>query len=147
MKKFFKISLSLLLILLTVFSFTACEKKTAEPDSEEIAYKDHRIYDFETGLIGKKLEYKRVMQKDISSVLGAKEGWGFEFEDNYVVELYVFDENSEEYQSSLSSNYISVFGDPVPVKFNGTICIYMNDWQNKNADAIYEIFKNLKKAG
>ena len=144
MRKFFKISLSFLLIFLTVFSFTACEKKTAKPDSEEIPYEDHRFYDFETGLIGKKLAYKKIMQKDASAVLGAKEGWGFEFEDNFIVELYVFDEESEEYQASLKSSYVSILGNPVPVKFNGTICLYMNDWQNENTDAISEIFKNLK---
>ena len=144
MKNFIKISLSFLIILVTVFSFTACEKKDSAPKSDEIPFEDHRIYDFETGLIGKKIEYKKIMKRDVSGVVGAKEGWGFEFDDNFVVELYVMDEKSEAYQSSLNANMLSVYGNPVPVKFNGTICIYMNDWQNKNTDAIYEIFKTLK---
>ena len=138
MKKFLKISLCFVLLIISVLSFSACKK---EPQT---AYTDHRFLDFEKALIENDIEYKMVMKKDVSFVLGAKEGWGYEIENNYIVELYTFDEKDESYQSFLKENFIDVAGNPTPVKFNGSICIYMSNWQNKKADKIFEIFKNLK---
>lgn len=145
MKKFLRILLCFMILTSMVVSFSACEKKIEEdPKVEGPSYDDPRFYEFETGLIGKKLRYKKIEQIDVSGVLGAKEGWRYRFDNNFTVEIYVFNEESDDYKASREIDLISSYGDPIAVKFNGSMCIYMNDWQNEITDAVYEVFKNVK---
>ena len=108
-------------------------------------YQDARFEKFETALIGKKLPYTKIIKKDHTEV-GAKEGYGYKFGNSLVVELYVYDESSEIYSSSVKVNHIPMLtlGNKIPVRFNGTICLYMNNYQHEYSDEILEIFKNLK---
>lgn len=148
MKKYLRPIICLILLAVLVISFCACGENTVDTDTDTESnispYGDTRFYDFETGLIGKKLPYKEVHQLDVSSTPGCKEGWKYRFDNTFIVELYTFDKDSDSYKSFAETNYITSLGNPIPVKFNGTICIYISNWQDERVDAVYDVFKNLK---
>ena len=141
MKRFFKFIFCFMIIAASLFAFCSCGEEPAETKKETlIKYNDYRFTEFENGLIGKKMQFKKILQKD-HTLVGAKEGYGYEFDDGFVVELYVFDENSEVYMEGVKTNSIPYIS---PVKFQGTMCIYVNDYQNEKVDTIFEIFRNIK---
>ena len=142
------VSVLVAVIALVVFLAVSNSGKDAgelNVSGSSVAYTDPRFEQFETALIGKKLQYKRIIKKD-HTIVGAKEAYGYEFDKNFIVELYVYDENSEIYKTAAQSNTIPLLdmGGIIPVKFNGTICIYMNNYQHEYADEVNDIFRNIK---
>ena len=145
MKKFIKISLCFLIVIASVLSFSACDKKPAEPQLKGTAYEDARFQKFEKALIEKGIVYKEVIKRD-HAMVGAKEAYAYTFDKNFVVEIYAYEEDSEVFKEAAEVNMIPLLemGGTIPVKFNGTMCIYFSDWQNEKTDAIFDIFKNIK---
>lgn len=98
---------------------------------------------FEKALSDKGISFEIVDKA--ASLVGAKEGYGYVFDDETSVEIYLFDKNSDAYKAAVKSNKITVegFGFTMDVVFNGDICIYYSeDFANKAA--IQAIFAAIK---
>lgn len=102
-----------------------------------------KFQQFEKGLSDRQIEFE-VIQK-MGSMVGAKEGYGYKFNDETSVELYLFDKNSDAYKEAIKTNklYVESFGIAMNVIFNDDICIYFNGDVANKAD-IETIFESLK---
>ena len=112
-------------------------------DDEETMQLD-KFKQFEKGLSDKQIEFE-IVQK-IGSMVGAKEGYGYIFNDETSVELYLFDKDSEAYKEAIKNNkiYVESFGIALNVVFNDDICIYYNVEDANNKSDIEGIFEGLK---
>ena len=161
MKNKLKPILSLLLVVVIALSLVACGSNNATNTSDtdntstntsttdipstnnsETVQLD-KFQQFEKGLSDRQIEFE-VIQK-MGSMVGAKEGYGYKFNDETSVELYLFDKNSDAYKEAIKTNklYVESFGIAMNVIFNDDICIYFNGDVANKAD-IETIFESLK---
>ena len=161
MKNKLKTLLALLLVAVMTLSFVACGNSittdTTDTDNSstnnsttdasstnnnETVQLD-KFQQFENGLTDKQIEFE-IVQK-MGSMVGAKEGYGYKFNDETSVELYLFDKTSEAYKDAIKNNkiYVESFGIAMDVVFNDDICIYYNGEVANKAD-IEAIFESLK---
>ena len=161
MKNKLKPILSLLLVVAIALSLVACGSNNATNTSDtdntstntpttdipstnnsETVQLD-KFQQFEKGLSDRQIEFE-VIQK-MGSMVGAKEGYGYKFNDETSVELYLFDKNSDAYKEAIKTNklYVESFGIAMNVIFNDDICIYFNGDVANKAD-IETIFESLK---
>ena len=161
MKNKLKTLLALLLVVVMALSFVACENSnttdTTDTDNSstnnsttdasstnnnETVQLD-KFQQFENGLTDKQIEFE-IVQK-MGSMVGAKEGYGYKFNDETSVELYLFDKASDTYKEAIKNNkiYVESFGIAMDVVFNDDICIYYNGEVANKAD-IEAIFESLK---
>ena len=161
MKNKLKTLLALLLVAVMALSFVACGNSnttdTTDTDnsstnnsttdasstnSNEPVQLD-KFQQFENGLTDKQIGFE-IVQK-MGSMVGAKEGYGYKFNDETSVELYLFDKTSEAYKDAIKNNkiYVESFGIAMDVVFNDDICIYYNGEVANKAD-IEAIFESLK---
>ena len=161
MKNKLKTLLALLLVVVMALSFVACGNSnttdTTDTDnsstnnsttdasstnSNEPVQLD-KFQQFENGLTDKQIGFE-IVQK-MGSMVGAKEGYGYKFNDETSVELYLFDKASDTYKEAIKNNkiYVESFGIAMDVVFNDDICIYYNGEVANKAD-IEAIFESLK---
>lgn len=161
MKTTLKTLLALLLVAVMALSFVACGNNNAtntsdtdnpstntsatdtpSTDNSETVQLD-KFQQFEKGLSDRQIEFE-VVQK-MGSMVGAKEGYGYKFNDETSVELYLFDKNSDAYKEAINTNklFVESFGIAMNVIFNDDICIYFNGDVANKAD-IETIFESLK---
>ena len=161
MKNKLKTLLALLLVAVMALSFVACGNSnttdTTDTDnsstnnsttdasstnSNETVQLD-KFQQFENGLTDKQIGFE-IVQK-MGSMVGAKEGYGYKFNDETSVELYLFDKTSDAYKDAIKNNkiYVESFGIAMDVVFNDDICIYYNGEVANKAD-IEAIFESLK---
>ncbi len=102
-----------------------------------------KFQQFEKGLSDKQIEFE-IIQK-MGSMVGAKEGYGYRFNDGTSVELYLFDKESDDYGEAIKTNkiYVESFGIAMNVVFNDDICIYYNG-EVANKSDIEAVFAGLK---
>ena len=161
MKNKLKTLLALLLVAVMALSFVACgnSNTTDTTDTDNSSTNNSttdasstnnnetvqldKFQQFENGLTDKQIEFE-IVQK-MGSMVGAKEGYGYKFNDETSVELYLFDKTSEAYKDAIKNNkiYVESFGIAMDVVFNDDICIYYNGEVANKAD-IEAIFESLK---
>ena len=161
MKITLKTLLALLLVAVMALSFVSCGNNNATNTSDtdnpstntsttdtpstnnSETVKLDKFQQFEKSLSDRQIEFE-VVQK-IGSMVGAKEGYGYKFNDETSVELYLFDKNSDAYKEAIKTNklYVESFGIAMNVIFNDDICIYFNGDVANKAD-IETIFESLK---
>ena len=161
MKNKLKTLLALLLVAVMALSFVACgnSNTTDTTDTDNSSTNNSttdasstnnnetvqldKIQQFENGLTDKQIEFE-IVQK-MGSMVGAKEGYGYKFNDETSVELYLFDKASDAYKEAIKNNkiYVESFGIAMDVVFNDDICIYYNGEVTNKAD-IAAIFESLK---
>lgn len=152
MKNKLKTLLALLLVAVITLFVVACgNSNTSDTTDSTIdasstnneAVQLDKFQQFEKGLSDKQIEFE-VVQK-MGSMVGAKEGYGYKFNDETSVELYLFDKGSDAYKEATKSNklYVESFGIAMRVVFNDDICIYYNGEVSNKAD-IEAIFESLK---
>lgn len=161
MKITLKTLLALLLVAVMALSFVSCGNNNATNTSDtdnpstntsttdtpstnnSETVKLDKFQQFEKSLSDRQIEFE-VVQK-MGSMVGAKEGYGYKFNDETSVELYLFDKNSDAYKEAIKTNklYVESFGIAMNVIFNDDICIYFNGDVANKAD-IETIFESLK---
>lgn len=161
MKNKLKTLSALLLVVAMTLSFVACgnSKNTDTTDTDNAltnnstanslsandneAVKLDKFQQFENGLTDKQIEFE-IVQKE-ASMVGAKEGYGYIFNDEASVELYLFDQSSDAYKEAVKNNkiYLESFDIEIGVVFNDDVCIFYNGESANKAD-IEEIFESLK---
>ena len=162
MKNKLKTLVVLLLVAVMALSFVACGNNnttdktdtdnsatnnsttdTSSNDNDDETKQLDKFQQFENGLTDKQIEFE-IVQK-MGSMVGAKEGYGYQFNDETSVELYLFDKASDAYKGAIKNNkiYVESFGIAMDVVFNDDICIYYNGEVANKAD-IEAIFESLK---
>lgn len=103
----------------------------------------NKFEQFEKGLEDKSIKFET--NEKSAEMVGAKQGYGYIFEDGTAVELYLFDTSSDSYAQAVNSGKlaVAVFGITLDVTFNDDICIYFND-ENALEAEIMQIFNNIK---
>lgn len=98
---------------------------------------------FEKGLEANKINYQKVDK--LAILVGAKEGYGYNLDDENAVELYLFDKDSDAYKEAFKNNKITLQGMnmAIEVTFNDDIAIFYNGNSAEQA-TIEKIFADLK---
>ncbi len=162
MKNKLKTLLALLLVAVMALSVVACGNNnntdttdtdnsstnnsttdTSSTNNNDESVQLDKFQQFENGLTDKQIGFE-IVQK-MGSMVGAKEGYGYKFNDETSVELYLFDKTSDAYKEAIKNNkiYVESFGIAMDVVFNDDICIYYNGEVANKAD-IEVIFESLK---
>jgi len=95
---------------------------------------------FEKGLNSANIHYQSTEMG--ADLIGAEEGRKYKF-DEEKVELYRFDEDSDEFQDVIQHKAVTLEGfGSFPVEVNGNMVLMIEDTKNK--DIILEIFYGLK---
>lgn len=146
MKKVLKSVLSFLLATVMVISFVGCGNNgdTGVSSASDIeAVKLDKFQQFEKELLDKGIEFEIV--EKMGAMIGAKEGYGYKFNDESSVELYLFDKGSDAYKEAIKTSKVSIesLGMTMRVDFNDDICIYYNGEVTNRSD-IETIFNSLK---
>ena len=155
MKKIF----ALLLAVVFSLSFVACgngnDKKTSKSDKQTQTNENvfdngmgeinnlNKFEQFEKGLSDKGIEFK--VNEKAAEMVGAKEGYGYKFDDGTAVELYLFDATTSAYIKAKTNRELTVegFGTTLDVEFNGDICIYFNGESSYKSE-IQNIFNSIR---
>lgn len=149
MKKFLILFILLLLIVGSIFLVTWYLSNTetkgdnnTNNDTSNVKTKS-KFEQFESALTEKGLTFEKITKS--APMVGAKEGYGYIFDEDSSVELYLFETSSDAYKNVKSSGNITIesMGITMPVDINNGIVIYYNgDVSNKTE--IVNIFKSLK---
>ncbi len=126
--------------LLLIESFT---NETTAPQQAEQTVKEDKFFFFENKLISNNINFRK-MEKD-AAACGAVEGYGYEFENRSVIEVYRFDTSSEIYEASLMRQqiYFPDYGIVSDVIFNGDLCLYIGE-RVPDKEKIIELFTSIK---
>ena len=141
--------LSLLLITGSIFLLAGCGATTNDGEKDNgnnnppVVETKSKFEQFESALTEKGITFEKIEKS--ASMVGAKEGYGYIFNDDSSVELYLFDTSSEAYKKVKSSGHITIemMEITMPVDDNKGIVIYYND-DVSNRTEIENIFKALK---
>lgn len=122
--------LTILLTVLTIFTFVACTESKTQTKFEQ----------FESMLDENNIKYEKTTKA--AAIVGAKEGYGYKISDNEKFELYLFDKNTDAYKKAVKDNKLIIegFNMTLDVVFADDLCIYYTG----NDDKILDILAKIK---
>ena len=149
--KITKVLVAFLIICLLFTVFVACDNGDGshqtsngeQTQPSETLNTLTKFEQFEKGLSEKNIQFE-VNQK-AAAMVGAKEGYGYNFSDGTAVEVYIFDTSTDAYKDAYKNNKLILesFGITMDVIFNGDICIYFKGDPAEKA-IITDTFNNIK---
>ncbi len=141
--------LIILTTLMFAFALTACAKDSKSTEKKEdevkevVTVTESKFKQFENGLKEKGLTYELISKS--AAMIGSKEGYGYKFSDETMVEIYQYDTTSADFIDIKANNRVMIkeFNMGIPVVIKDDMVIMVSD-AGANKDKALEIFNSLK---